>query len=246
MGRELQKKKKRSSIAKVRMKPKSKKVNPLGNAIIAANWYVQPCACRTQTSWSMMLTHLIRNQKETLSQNYARLGLTAKLNNATGGTEKLRPGDISKSSTTSKLSISNAFPKAFEPTEAKVERDPETGKILRVIHAATTPNPLNDILNSDDEDMGGDFEGFEDEAPAPKNDIIRQLEEQAASGAEKKERKQSEREKEWLQRLVAKYGEDYRRMVRDRKLNPMQQTEADIKRRVGIWKANGGVVSVDA
>jgi hypothetical protein len=40
MGRELQKKKKRSSIPKVRQKPKSKKVNPLGNPIIAANWYV--------------------------------------------------------------------------------------------------------------------------------------------------------------------------------------------------------------
>ena len=29
-----------------------------------------------------------RNQKETLSQNYRRLGLTARLNHATGGTEK--------------------------------------------------------------------------------------------------------------------------------------------------------------
>jgi hypothetical protein len=42
MGRELQKKKNRSSIAKVRQKPKSKKVNPLGNPIIAANWYLPP------------------------------------------------------------------------------------------------------------------------------------------------------------------------------------------------------------
>jgi nucleolar protein 16 len=38
MGRLLQKKKKRSSIPKVRMKAKSKKVNPLGNRIIAQNW----------------------------------------------------------------------------------------------------------------------------------------------------------------------------------------------------------------
>jgi Ribosome biogenesis protein Nop16 len=42
MGRELQKKKKRSSIPKIKMKPKSKRVNPLGNPIIAANWYVPP------------------------------------------------------------------------------------------------------------------------------------------------------------------------------------------------------------
>jgi len=39
MGRELQKKKLRSSIPKIKMKQKSKKVNPRGNAIIAANWY---------------------------------------------------------------------------------------------------------------------------------------------------------------------------------------------------------------
>lgn len=44
MGRELQKKKNRSSIPKIKIKNKSKsvkkRVNPLGNAIIAANWYV--------------------------------------------------------------------------------------------------------------------------------------------------------------------------------------------------------------
>jgi hypothetical protein len=40
MGRELQKKKKRSSIPKIKLKPKSKRVNPLGNPIIAANWYL--------------------------------------------------------------------------------------------------------------------------------------------------------------------------------------------------------------
>jgi len=40
MGRELQKKKNRSSIPKIKLKPKSKKrTNPLGNPIIAANWY---------------------------------------------------------------------------------------------------------------------------------------------------------------------------------------------------------------
>ena len=38
MGRELQKKKNRSSIPKVRQKPKSKRVNPLGNPVIAKNW----------------------------------------------------------------------------------------------------------------------------------------------------------------------------------------------------------------
>ena len=38
MGRELQKKKNRSSISKVKHKSKSKRLNVLGNAIVAANW----------------------------------------------------------------------------------------------------------------------------------------------------------------------------------------------------------------
>ncbi|KUJ19908.1 60S ribosomal subunit biogenesis protein-like protein Nop16 [Mollisia scopiformis] len=224
MGRELQKKKNRSSISKVKLKPKSKKVNPLGNAIIAANW----------------------NQKETLTQNYRRLGLTSRLNSETGGTEKLKPGTESKSSTSSKLAITNAIPKTFTPTEARVERDPETGKIIRVIHAKSRPNPLNDPLNSEseDEEMGEEFEGFESEKEE-ENEIVKQLEEQASMGAPPAERKQSDREKEWIERLVAKYGDDFGKMARDRRLNPMQQTPADIKRRVGKWKAKGGVVSVE-
>ncbi|CZT07694.1 related to chicken microfibril-associated protein [Rhynchosporium graminicola] len=229
MGRELQKKKKRSSIPKIKMKPKSKRVNPLGNPIIAANW----------------------NQDETLTQNYRRLGLTSRLNSATGGIEKLRAGDVSKSSTTSKLAISNAIPKQFAPVSARVERDPETGKILRVIHTEDE-NPLNDPLNAVEamdfegaEDDGEVFEGFEGEvAPKKKskNEIVRKLEEQASMIPEKKERSQSEREREWIERLVGKWGEDFEKMARDRKLNPMQQTPADIKRRVGKWKAKGGVL----
>lgn len=76
----------------------------------------------------------------------------------------------------------------------------------------------------------------------PKNEIVALLEEQARSGKEKKDRTQSDREKEWIQGLVEKHGDDYGKMMRDRKLNPMQQTAADIKRRVDKWKANGGEV----
>lgn len=83
---------------------------------------------------------------------------------------------------------------------------------------------------------GETFEGFGTER-IEQNEVIRKLEEQAASGAEKKERKQSEREREWIERLVGKYHEDYAKMARDMKLNPMQQTAADIKKRVEKWKA---------
>jgi nucleolar protein 16 len=165
----------------------------------------------------------------------------------------LRPGNDSKSSTTSKLAISNAIPKTITPSEARVERDPETGKILRVIHTGTKPNPLNDPLNSDSEDEGmaddgEEFSGFDAETGDQKeaNEIVRKLEEQASMVAEKKDRLQSDREREWIERLVAKHGEDYAKMARDMKLNPMQQTAADIRKRVAKWMANGGVLPVQA
>ena len=169
------------------------------------------------------------------------------MNSATGGIEKLRPGKESKTSTINKLAIANAFPTTIAPTEARVERDPETGKILRVIHATSSrPNPLNDPLNSDSEEDGDvnaeEFDGLDGEG-REQNDVIRRLEEQAARQPEKKERSQSEREKEWIERLVGRWGEDYAKMARDRKLNPMQQTEKDIARRVSKWKAKRGSVA---
>jgi len=131
-------------------------------------------------------------------------------------------------------------PSSVAPTLARVERD-ESGKIVRVIHAKSArANPLNDPLNalSDDEQdeaMGG-FEG----CGAARNGVVMQLEEQASRVAEKKPRMQSAREKEWCQRLVERWGADYKGMARDRKLNPMQQTEADVRRRVEKWRAESG------
>lgn len=155
------------------------------------------------------------------------------MNAATGGTEKLASTNNSRSD---RLAINNAIPTTFAANEARVERDPETGKILRVIHAKKeTANPLNDPMNTDDEE---EFAGFED-APSS-HGIVRELEEQAKMEAEKKPRKQSQREQEWISRLVQAYGDNYVKMSRDRKLNPMQQTAADIGRRVSIWKAAGG------
>lgn len=102
-------------------------------------------------------------------------------------------------------------------------------------------NPLRDPLN-DIED-----EGMDDGEPKEKegNEIVKMLEEQASMGKEKPKRKQSEREKEWIERLVGRWGEDYKGMARDRKLNPMQQTEADIRRRVEKWRTEGGDVAVE-
>ncbi|KAH6882469.1 Nucleolar protein 16 [Alternaria rosae] len=231
MGRELQKKKNRSSIPKKRKNGPSKK-KILQNPIIAKHW----------------------NQKETLSQNYRRLGLTARLNHATGGTEKTiallglndeksSRADTAANSTADALNIVSKAkkPENIAIEEIEVERDPETGAILNVTGTLDKKdNPLNDPLNEiedDDEEM--EWNGFSMVPERPEeaqNPVIRELEEAAMNGARKAPRGQSQREQEWVERLVNKYGEDYAKMARDRKLNPMQQTAADIKKRVAKWQ----------
>jgi nucleolar protein 16 len=122
--------------------------------------------------------------------------------------------------------------------EVQVERDPETGRILRVVRAGDEAepvfNPLNDPLN--------ELETAPQKTKTSRKGIVAELEKQAAEEAEKLEtkrrpRQQSTREEEWIASLVAKHGDNIPAMVRDKKLNPMQQTQGDIGRRVKKWKA---------
>ncbi|KAI9750277.1 MAG: Nucleolar protein 16 [Candelina submexicana] len=210
MGRELQKKKNRSSISKVKHKPKSKKHPILGNPIVAANW----------------------DQSLTLSQNYHRLGLTRKLNAPTGGTE--RKPIPSTAPQKDALNITNKVSQALIPTEAHIDRDPDTGAILRVLHpASSSSNPLNDPLNNiiippPSQDANP--------AQRPSTNIVAQLEQQASMAKKKQPRKQSEREREWIERLVGRWGTDVVGMRRDMELNPMQQSEGDLRRRIERWR----------
>lgn len=252
MGRELQKAKKRSSIAKVRQKPKSKK-RIFNNAIIAANW----------------------DQRQTLSQNYRRLGLATKLNAPSGGIER-NLDDIKKAKIAGehrqdelaaqgrteaertnhdRLAIKNTkTPTELIPSEVHIERDPETGKILRVLDgpaetgasvAKSLDDPLNawDDASDDSEDDENEFQGFDDhvsngfiggKTAETDNPIIRQLEERVAQlqRMPKQKRKQSDREIEWVRSMVEKHGDNYDAMFRDRKLNIMQQSKGDLMRRV--------------
>ncbi|EAA28817.1 hypothetical protein GE21DRAFT_7981 [Neurospora crassa] len=225
MGRELQKRKKRSSRAKVQTHTIKKKVlNPQGSGIVAKAW----------------------NKKETLSQNYSRFGLVAKLGTAAGGmAKKSAAANYAGITKDDPLAVKSADRGLFEVREVKVERD-ASGKIVKVLRS---DNPLNDPLNEIESDS-------ESEEPKPKNpthdiewhgisddrqemiaqssrpEVVRMLEEEASRPVEKTVRYQSERELEWLQRLVAKHGDDVAAMVRDIKLNPMQQTKGDITKRL--------------
>ncbi|KAM0479941.1 hypothetical protein ACHAPX_004519 [Trichoderma viride] len=229
MGRELQKRKRRSGRAPIRQSNTTKKIlNPRGNSVIAKNW----------------------DKKETLAQNYRRLGLLARLKTPTGGTEKL----LSKSSSQDEANKAAAAAAAkSDPfaissiaelgalSEAKVERDSE-GNIVRII--SRKANPLNDPLNEVDTDSEAEDEyanaeewgGINDDGVGT-TDVVKSLIEEAKNPVAPKIRYQSEGEREWLEKLVAKHGDDTRAMARDFKLNPMQQTASDIAKRLKKLKA---------
>jgi nucleolar protein 16 len=230
MGRELQKRKNRSSTPKVRRKPKSKK-RILSNHIIASNW----------------------DKSQTLAQNYKRLGLTARLNKTTGGVEK-RAGEESNGDA---LKIQGKKGKAAESMqvgEAKIERDPKTGAILKILDQPSTQrsNPLNDPLNhldSDSEDEAMEtFDQHGTQAPAvresssPRTQVVEELEQESKKPAPKYQRKQSEGERAFIEELVKKHGDDYTAMARDMKVNYMQRSEGDLKKRIKKWRELGGVI----
>ena len=220
MARPLQKKKNKSSLPRVRQKPKSKAVSIKSNPIVAAHW----------------------NQSLTLRQNYKNLGLSARLNSSTGGIEKKYKAET-KIEHDGLVVPRNKKSTQLEPARVRVVRD-EKGTITDVVQDENKErrklkNPLNDPLN----DLSSDEDG--DERDADRRTTVRkfgglgivpELEESAKYGKRKRPRKQSQREQEWIERLVERHGEDYGAMVRDRKLNPMQQSEGDLKRRVAIWK----------
>ncbi|KAG6008036.1 hypothetical protein E4U21_005049 [Claviceps maximensis] len=235
MGRELQKKKRRSNRQPVKQSNKTKKIlNPRGNNIIAKNW----------------------DKKETLAQNYRRLGLLARLKAPAGGTEKKLGSTATTTTTTTTHAISKNDPFAITcldkvvVSEAKVERDAD-GKIVRILSRsrAEKANPLNDALcalesdsESDADEEGGrakarevEWGGIAEREAAEEGgatEIIKSLIEESHNPAPKMKRYQSEAEREWLQRLVGRYGDDTAAMARDLKLNPMQQTARDIAKRI--------------
>lgn len=70
-----------------------------------------------------------------------------------------------------------------------------------------------------------------------KTDVVRELEAYAARDRGKVERHTSEFERDWLLDIVDKYGDDFEKMARDRKANPLQRTVGELRRQ--ITKAGG-------
>lgn len=100
-----------------------------------------------------------------------------------------------------------------------IQRD-EHGNVTNIILGkAKTKEEIEELMEKDLEPVKA------------KTDVVRALEARAAN-ALKKERYQSEGELNWAAKLVEKYGDDYEKMFWDRKLNPNQQTAAQLKKKI--------------
>lgn len=163
---------------------------------------------------------LFRDQKQTLTQNYRRLGLSARLNASSwcvpGGNATLPVASTEDTAEKQKQLV---------PGEARIIRD-EDGNVVRIEHGPTADEALDAVMQNGEAEGAGIID--------TRTPVVRMLE--SMQPAPKRERQQSDREKEWVERLVQKYGTDYKKMERDRKLNPMQQTAADIRKRVEKWQ----------
>ena len=113
------------------------------------------------------------------------------------------------------------------PTEVQVERDPVTGAILRITDPSwENSNPLNDPLNELEEEYPSNQE------IDTRTDFVKDLEEQASIEVPKKHKLQSNKEQEWIEELMKKHGDNYAKMMMDKKLNVYQLSEGDIKSRI--------------
>lgn len=150
----------------------------------------------------------------------------------------------------------------------RIERDPETGAILQVLEqdVEEVPQvrdgalaPLNDPLAAledgqsalvDQHHISGHVgRGIDTAAAAEDPSFLARFAADAARPGGRKIRKQSEREQDWCRILYEKHGQDWDAMFKDSKLNVMQQSEGELKKKVGKWLKEGGkhaVVAVEA
>ncbi|EEB06412.1 ribosome biogenesis protein Nop16 [Schizosaccharomyces japonicus yFS275] len=154
----------------------------------------------------------------TLKQNYQKMGLIVTPNHATGGTEKLYPTpkrDENYEPTAEEL---EEVKKNLLPGQALIRRN-DDGEIIEVVYGKE--KTLDDVLDAPI-----------DQAPA-KTDLVAKLEREAAERAKPRQKNPlSKYEREYVNRLIAKYGTDdesFEKMARDTKLNPRLHSSAHLK-----------------
>lgn len=210
----------KSSIRKATRKNKDKqrKANIFANPIIAENW-----------DYSL-----------TLSQNYKKLGLKAKLQTPAGGQEKqlsdlgnsarrldYEDGEIESVDYSHEMNSDGDFDADKIPEgEARIQRN-ASGDVIKVIYGKKKFD-----IDREVEDIKRETAEVEE-----KTEVVKQLEAYANRPVAPKKRVQSEREEQWLEKLYRKHGNNYKKMFFDKKLNIYQQTESDLKNRILKWKS---------
>lgn len=139
------------------------------------------------------------------------------------------------------LAVSQAASTRSAIRSVKVERDAE-GNIVKVIRRDNPLNdPLNDLTDSeDDEEQDAQQNETTTDNSRRELKVVDLLEQQASVPTESHKRHQSAREREWLEKLLAKHGDDVVAMSRDLKLNPMQQTVGEIKKKLKVYQKESG------
>lgn len=190
-----------------------------GNSVIKANW----------------------DNNLTLAQNYQRLGLRSKLGKKTGGSEKtikvIQPmkvddfSDLLSDSDNEDDKSDNSTEDSNDPKNilegtAKIVKDKD-GKIVKVIYG--TKKIEDEEENSNVVEMSRKV--------VRDDTAVKELEEMAekTKNKPKKERRIESDEFEWLGKLYEKYGDDYKAMQWDRKLNPFQESAGVLKRKFKQW-----------
>lgn len=195
--------------------------------------------------------------KLTMKQNYAKLGLLSSLDVRpdTGGVER-RSDSTARATDASASGSTTAQTNTLRRGMARILRD-EAGNIVDIVEASTSDdedrsNAQGSSSSSESTPWGklmkasvADRDGVETFMPPSgavrtrgggDGAVVQQLEQLAAQAAPV-ERHTSQLEMQWLADLVAKHGHDIEAMVHDKRLNPWQKTQGEIKR--AIKKAGG-------
>lgn len=218
----------RSGVSKNRRKNNNKsKYNPRSNPIIAEHW----------------------DNNLTAKQNYKKLGLTFRIGATTGGEEKqIKIKKIHHNNMEESLydeapeqeddnddddNDNDEFDE-YDPANilegtAKFLKD-EDGKILKIIYGTKKlANKTEDVQSESEEES-------ETEDNSEAKEVIAQLEAVAAIPKKKEIHRLNEVEVSRCAKLIAKYGDDYEKMMWDKKLNPFQLSPGQLRKQIAKYK----------
>ncbi|KAH9180310.1 ribosome biogenesis protein Nop16-domain-containing protein [Lactarius sanguifluus] len=187
------------------------------------------------------------DKHKTVRQNYAALGLAASLNpRASGGAERAAPVTQARTATNEVAFINGSEPAPLmsgggsngAPSGlGRITRD-ETGQVVAIETGddigAPLPTRERDLVEEPAAILPSECHSWISfgHMPGTEDPIIRVHSVPVVS------RFSSKGEVTFLQKLISRHGSDVEAMARDRKLNPDQRTEGEIRR--AIRRASGG------